>query len=121
LKKNQQATDELPIIQRTYDLIQWYVPLLNKLPRDHRFELGGRVITGLYDVLEQLILTRYAEKKQSRLTAINGKLDVLRYQSRLLLDFGLLNSQRYQHAAQLINEIGAQVGGWLKQQRGQPA
>ncbi len=28
---------ELPIIQRTYDLIQWYVPLLNKLPRNYKF------------------------------------------------------------------------------------
>ncbi|HKV42217.1 MAG TPA: hypothetical protein VJX67_23645 [Blastocatellia bacterium] len=23
---------ELPIIQRTYDLIPWYIPLLNRLP-----------------------------------------------------------------------------------------
>ena len=34
--------DELPIIQKTYDLIQWYVPLLNRLPRDHKFLLGDR-------------------------------------------------------------------------------
>jgi hypothetical protein len=27
---------ELPIIQATMDLIQWFVPLLNRLPRDHR-------------------------------------------------------------------------------------
>jgi hypothetical protein len=26
---------ELPIIQKTYDLILWYVPILNRLPRDH--------------------------------------------------------------------------------------
>ena len=25
--------EELPIIQKTYDLILWYVPLLNRLPR----------------------------------------------------------------------------------------
>ncbi|SKB15083.1 hypothetical protein PL11201_690104 [Planktothrix sp. PCC 11201] len=25
---------ELPIIQKTYDLIKWYVPILNRLPRD---------------------------------------------------------------------------------------
>jgi len=27
--------EELPIIQRMYDLILWYVPRLNKLPRDY--------------------------------------------------------------------------------------
>ncbi|MEL6384979.1 MAG: four helix bundle protein, partial [Cyanobacteria bacterium J06626_18] len=29
--------NDLPIIQKTYDLIKWYVPIINKLPRDHRF------------------------------------------------------------------------------------
>jgi len=28
--------NELPIIQRTYDLIRWYVPILNRLPRDQK-------------------------------------------------------------------------------------
>ena len=31
---------ELPIIQRTYDLILWYVPRLNKLPRNYKYALG---------------------------------------------------------------------------------
>ena len=44
---------ELPIIQKTYDLIQWYVPLLNRLPRDHKFALGDRVVGGLYDRQDQ--------------------------------------------------------------------
>ncbi len=125
VKKKQPAHNELPIIQLTYDLIRWYVPVLNQLPRQHKFLLADRVIIGLYEVLEQLIQARYADKKQSRLTAVNTKLDVLRYQTRLLLDFGLLTSQRYQHAAQLINEIGAQLGGWLnwlkQEQPGLPA
>jgi hypothetical protein len=34
---------ELPIIQATLDLIQWFVPLLKRLPRDHRFALGDRL------------------------------------------------------------------------------
>jgi hypothetical protein len=31
------AMQDLPIIQKTYDLIKWYVPILNRLPRDHKF------------------------------------------------------------------------------------
>lgn len=41
---------ELPIIQKTYDLIKWYIPILNRLPRDHRFALGERMTKGLYDL-----------------------------------------------------------------------
>jgi hypothetical protein len=51
---------ELPIIQKTYDLIKWYIPILNRLPRDHRFALGDRMVKGLYDLLEGLIQARYA-------------------------------------------------------------
>jgi hypothetical protein len=38
---------ELPIIQATMDLIQWFVPLLNRLPRDQRFALGDELVQGL--------------------------------------------------------------------------
>lgn len=47
---------ELPIVQKTYDLVKWYVPILNKLPREHKFLLGDRISTGLYDLLEGTIL-----------------------------------------------------------------
>ena len=38
--------DELPIIQKTYDFTLWFVPILNRLPRDHKFGLGSRMIQG---------------------------------------------------------------------------
>jgi hypothetical protein len=59
------AMNELPIIQKTHDLIQWYVPVLNRLPRDHKFMLGDRIITGLYDLLEGLIQACYANERVS--------------------------------------------------------
>lgn len=108
---------ELPIIQKTYDLIKWYVPILNKLPRDHRFQLGDRMIAALYDLLESLILARYQRNKLPQLLAINSKLDVLRYQTRLLVDFQLLSQKRYQYVGQWINDIGTDLGAWIKQQR----
>ncbi len=55
--------NELPIIQKTYDLIKYYVPILNRLPRDHKFILGDRIITGLYDLLEGLINAKYSKEK----------------------------------------------------------
>ena len=53
-------TGELPIVQKTYDLIKWYVPILNRLPRDHKFGLGDRMVAVLYDLLEGFITARYA-------------------------------------------------------------
>ena len=108
---------ELPIIQKTYDLIKWYVPILNRLPRTHRFQLGDRLITTLYDLLEGLIAARYQRDKLAQLQSLNSKLDVLRYQTRLLLDFELLSLKRYEYANELINGIGIELGGWIRQQQ----
>lgn len=108
---------DLPIIQKTYDLIKWYVPHLNKLPRDHKFNLGDRIISGLYDMLEGLILARYAKDKLSLLESLNAKLDVIRHQTRLLLDFGLMDKRRYEFVSKGFHEIGSELGGWIKQQK----
>ena len=43
---------ELSIIQKTYDFIKWYIPILNKLPRDHKFNLGDRIVRQPYDFLK---------------------------------------------------------------------
>lgn len=109
--------EELPIIQKTYDLIKWYVPILNRLPKDHKFMLGDRMIACLYDILETLILARYSAEKLSYLESINSQLDILRYQTRMLLDFQLISLDRYEFAGQQINDIGTDLGGWIKHQQ----
>ena len=110
--------NELPIIQKTYDLIKWYVPILNRLPRHHRYTLGDRIIQRLYALLEDLIQVRYSRhNRRQRLEALNSQLDILRYQSRLLLDFELLSNQRYDYLGQQFHAIGTELGGWIRQQQ----
>lgn len=108
---------ELPVVERTRDLILWYVPVLNRLPRDHRNVLGERMMHGLYELLEMLTQARYAKEKIALLESCNLRLELLRQQTRLLVDFKLMDAQRFQHVARLTNEVGVSLGGWLKQQR----
>lgn len=108
---------ELPVIQKTYDLIKWYVPHLNKIPRDHKFNLGDRIIAGLYDVLEAFIRARYSPDKLQELNQINTQLEILRYQTRLLHDFNLMDTRRFEFVSKAFNEIGIELGGWIKQQK----
>jgi hypothetical protein len=68
---------ELPIIQATTDLIGWFIPLLNRLPKDHRFALGDRLVGGLYDFLEGLVRARYSSVKLPRLESLAANLDLL--------------------------------------------
>ncbi|MEL7141187.1 MAG: diversity-generating retroelement protein Avd [Cyanobacteria bacterium J06643_4] len=79
--------EEIPIIQKTYDLIKWYVPILNRLPKNHKFLLGDRMVSGLYNLLEELIKARFERDKLARLKALNSRLAILRHQACLLLDF----------------------------------
>src|SRR5262249_47053067 len=90
IEKIMKNDEELPIIQKTYDLILWYVPQLNRLSRDHKFTLGEWMINGLYEMLDQLIAARYEKEKLARLEGINTRLDLLRYQTRMLKDFSLM-------------------------------
>ncbi|EAZ90089.1 diversity-generating retroelement protein Avd [Crocosphaera chwakensis] len=110
---------ELPVIQKTYDFVKWIVPILNKLPRDHKFLLGDRMITELYELLEGLLRARYAKEKLTQLQSLNSELDVLRYQTRLLYDFELISLKRYQYINQQLQGIGIELGGWIKQQKQQ--
>ena len=109
---------ELPIIQKTYDLIKYYVPILNRLPRDHRYTLGERIINNLYNLLEKLIRARYTKNdKLAQLQSLNTEIDILRYQTRLLYDFELISAQRYKYINQQFNDVGIELGGWIKQQQ----
>jgi len=89
--------------QATMDLIQWFIPLLKRLPRDHRFALGHRLVHGLYDLLEGLVAARYATAKLERLEPLNARLDLLRLQIRLLHKFQPIDARRER--------------GWIGQQR----
>ena len=112
--------NDLPVIQKTYDLVRWYIPILNRLPKSHKFGLGERMVEILYDLLENLIIARYAKSKVPILESLNAKIDILTHQTRLLLDFNLMETDRYEYVIKLIHEIGKEVGGWLKHQKNKP-
>ncbi|MFM9102453.1 MAG: diversity-generating retroelement protein Avd [Cyanobium sp.] len=110
---------ELPIIEACLDLIRWFVPLLQRLPRQHKFGLGDRLVSHLYHLLEQLVQARYARAKLPILEPLKGQIVVIQLQIRLLHQFQLIDLQRYEHASRLITAIAKQHSGWLNQQHRQ--
>ena len=108
---------ELSVIQKTYDFIKWYIPILNRLPQSHKFTLGERIINQLYDLLEGLINAKYSRQKLAQLESLNNKLDLLRYQTRLLHDFELISLKRYEYINEQLKSIGKDLGAWIKQQK----
>ncbi len=108
---------ELPIITKTLNLIKWYVPLLNGLPRNHHFILGDRIIKGLYDLMEGLIKAKYSPQKLDLLESSNIQLELMRYQRQLLIDFGLISQGQFAEIGQSLQSIGLDLGNWIKYQQ----
>ena len=104
----------LKIIDDTYEFILWAIPKANSFPRSHRFLLGQEIISGLYQILKQLINARYSPHKKDLLKKINIDLETQRYFFRLAFDFKLLNIKAYEFAMTKLNEIGSEIGGWIK-------
>jgi hypothetical protein len=108
---------ELSIIQKTHDLIKYYVLIIERFPKVYKFTAGDRIVNQLYDLLEGLIKAKYEKNKLNALINLNVQLDILRHQTRLILDFQLIDLKRYQYVSQKIDEIGIELGGWIKTQR----
>jgi len=51
------AKDELLVIDRTYELLKWFLGRLSKFPRAHRYGLGQQIGT-LYPQIAQIAQMR---------------------------------------------------------------
>ena len=106
--------DEPAAVTRTYQLILWAAPQVNKYPRDHRFTLGDRTVNHLYDLLELLVQASYTRDKLVLLERAALEVDLLRHMLRLGKDLEVLGLRQYEHGVRLLDDIGRQVGGWRK-------
>ena len=105
---------EVIAVSQTYDLVLWAIPQVGKFPREHKFAVGERIVSHLYDLLEILIAASYTTDKADLLAQASGKVNILRHLMRLAKDLKLLSLSRYEFASKNLVEIGKQVGGWKK-------
>lgn len=111
---------DVAVIQRLYDLMLWYFQRVEKFPRSQRFVVGDRIESLLLDVLDSLIEARYAARPALALKRANLLLERLRYLTRLAMDLHLLSRRQYAFAAEGLDDVGRQVGGWLKASESAP-
>ena len=105
------------IITAIYDLLLYLIPQVSKFPKSQRYLLGDRLEAMILDVLEILLEATYSRDKPPLLAKANIKLEKARYYMRLCKDLKLMDLQKYQVLSKMINEVGMQLGGWIKQQQ----
>ncbi len=101
-------------VQDCHNLLTWLIPLLDNFPRNRRFTLGERLESGLLEILECLVEAAYVKNKRDLLKRANNGLAVIRHLWRMAYELQTIPAKRYEHGARLLEELGKQVGGWLK-------
>ena len=101
-------------VQDCHNLLIWLIPLLDNFPRNRRFTLGERLETSLIEILELLVEAAYARTKQNPLRQANLRLSVVRHLWRMAYELKTIPIKRYAHGAKLVDDLGKQIGGWLK-------
>lgn len=107
---------ELPVIDRTFEMLKWYTDHVGRFPRCHRYGFGLRLEHKLHDVLDDLVLAQYGrgEERLAALHRANARLQAVRLLSRMAVELRLLPAKSYEFAATNLTEIGKMVGGWIR-------
>jgi hypothetical protein len=112
------VSDRTPqAVQACHELIRWIIPQIDKFPRLRRFTLGERLERVLLEVLEHLLEAAYTRTKQPPLQRANLRLEVARHLWRLAHELEAISTRAYAHGAGLMDDLGRQVGGWLRTSR----
>ncbi len=114
-------TNAPQIIAKTYDFLMYLIPQVAKFPRSDRYLLGERLEQAVFDVFESLLSACYSRDKIASLQHANIRLEQARYYVRMCKDLKFINLHRYEVISKMMNELGVQLGGWIKQQRGRDA
>lgn len=106
-----------PAVVKAYDLVLWTLPHVRKFPKDYKFWLGTRMADACLDVLETLVEAAYRSDRAELLRAANLRIERLRHLFRMALDLRALTASSHEFAAQRLDELGRQVGGWARSDR----
>ncbi len=112
--KTANVPPEPQAITAMYDAFVASLPRLGRLPKEHRFTLGERVVKLQMEVLELLVRARYDRVKLEKLAAANVALELCRMLVRALCDSKAISVGQYEAWILELDGAGRQIGGWLK-------
>lgn len=108
--------ESLLIYQKSYALILFLYPIINRIPKNHRLVLGRHLEELSLSLLVLVIKANKARNKERRVLQeqISERLDCLRILIRLTKDLRLMSVRQYAQSVEKTNEIGRMLAGWVK-------
>lgn len=105
---------DVTIVNDAYNLIKWYMIGLQSFPRSHRYGVGLRIENSLHEMFKLLLEAKFKNEKLDKLKQANIELEYLRFLGRELYELKLIDSKKHHAFIAQINNIGKQLGGWIK-------
>lgn len=105
------------IMTRTFELLNWLLPKVERFPRLYRFTVTQRLMNAALDFQEELFAAQNqrGQARYQHLQNCDMYLNRLRLYLRLIHHWHWLNDGQYEHVSRMVAEIGRLLGGWLKQ------
>jgi len=100
------------------DVSLWLLERVAKMPRQHRFTLGDRLVETSLEATTLLLDASYVRDKHGLLLAAGRALTRLRLLGRLGRRLGVFSEKQELFLAQQTSEASRMVGGWARAQRG---
>ncbi|EGV16238.1 diversity-generating retroelement protein Avd [Thiocapsa marina] len=101
------------VVESCHALLTWIIPRLDDFPRARRFSLGAQLEQGVLELLRVLVQAAYTRDKDPLLRRANRDLEVLRLW-RAAHELRVIGMRQYEHGARLMDDVGRQIGGWLR-------
>jgi len=106
--------EDLKIIQKTYDMIEYGYSAIAQFPKSEKYALGNDMKRCMHQILEYEIVGHKKYYKKTTLRDLDVEVTKLRAYTRLAKDLGFLPFKKYEVWSRFNVEIGKMVGGWIK-------
>ena len=108
--------EELVILQKTFDMIEFAYPILAQFPKAEKYALVADIKRCMDTFLEYLIEAQKRYHKKTTLQNLDITLAKLRAYTRLAHNLGFLPPKKYHAWSERNVELGKMIGGWIKTQ-----
>lgn len=111
--------EELKILQKAYDMVQYGYVCLRRFPKSERHTLAAEIKNHMLRALRLILQANRRRDKRAILAELDVELDLLRLYIRLardVVDSSAFPFRSYERWSKMLNEIGKMLGGWIKSQ-----
>ncbi|MCI9039831.1 MAG: four helix bundle protein [Clostridia bacterium] len=109
------SNEQLILIPKEQEYIQYMLEVILKLPRIEKFNIGNEYKTSMYQMLENtLYISKVSQDRLDYLNKIDARLNCQRIYLRIMYKNKWIDEKKFQVAISKIAEIGRILGGLIK-------